>query len=311
MRTLAIGPADHCRSLESLLRNLLPLAPTAYLRQLVRRGKVTINGLQAEPTTLVLQGDSVQLRESGRTASLLTASPPSVDILYEDDRIMALNKPSGLAVHRTAEHGDQTLLDFAARFCQERGAPLPLRPVNRLDRGTSGAIILAKGGTAAGIFGRLVRGVGLSKLYLALVEGELPADGRIDLPVEGKESVTLFRVLGRGRGWAFVALWPLTGRMHQLRRHLAAVGAPVMGDRRYGSPTSMPDGVFCLHSFRTTFIHPETGRRVELTAPLPGSFTTLLQELAPAQAEALVAPLACLLPLEQPNTPDDTKGARP
>jgi 23S rRNA pseudouridine955/2504/2580 synthase len=309
MRTLAIGPADHCRSLESLLRNLLPQAPTAYLRQLVRRGKVTVNGLQSEPTTLVLRGDSVQLRESGRTASLLTASPPTVDILYEDDRIMALNKPSGLAIHRTAEQGDQTLLDRAARFCEERGTPLPLRPVNRLDRGTSGAVILAKGGAAAGIFGRLVRDVGLSKLYLALVEGDLPPDGRIDLPVEGKESTTLFRVLGRGRGWAFVALWPLTGRMHQLRRHLAAVGAPVTGDRRYGSGTMLPDGAFCLHSFRTAFIHPETGRKVELSAPLPAAFIGILEGLSPGPVAPLLDTLACLLPLEQQPLAPDTKGA--
>jgi 23S rRNA pseudouridine955/2504/2580 synthase len=308
MLTIVIDTNDHCRSLESLLRNRYYRAPSAYLRQLARSGKVAVNGAVADIGMQLRLGDTVTLRESARLLQLQTKGVPPLDILHEDDRLLALNKPSGLAVHRTAEDGEDTLLDRARQFFAEAGVPVTPRPVNRLDRGTSGAVILAKGGTAAGIFGRMVKEVGLAKLYLAIAEGELPAGGRLDLPVDGKESSTLYQRLLGGTGWSVLAVWPLTGRMHQIRRHLAATGAPVMGDRRYGSRTLMPGGAFALHSFRTAFVHPESGQKVQLTAPIPPSFTGLLERLAPGQLDSFLTLVADLAPLEPqvPGSEGDT-----
>jgi 23S rRNA pseudouridine955/2504/2580 synthase len=292
MRSIPIDASDHCRSLESLLRNRYFRASSSYLRQLARGGKVQVNGKAAGIDVLLRCGDTVTVRESARLLQLQTGGIPLLDILLEDERIIAVNKPAGMAVHRTAESDDETLLDRAGRYFAEAGVPVTPRPVNRLDRGTSGAVILAKGGAAAGMFGRMVKEVGLEKLYLALAGGELAAEGSIDLPVDGKESLTHYRRLLGGRGWSAVALRPVTGRMHQIRRHLAAAGAPVMGDRRYGSRILLPAGVFCLHSFRTSFAHPESGRRVELSAPVPAAFIAMLEQLAPGELDRFLALIA-------------------
>jgi len=279
MLTFTITESDHCRTVESFLRNLLPSAPFAYLGKLVRGGHLALNGLPATPDTLLVSGDAVTLKESNRTLELMAAAPPSLDILFEDDRIVVVNKPPGLPVHRTAED-EQTLADVAEQFLADRGTPVKLRPVNRLDRGTSGATILAKSATSAGIFGRLVKETGLGKLYLAVADGKLPVEGTIDAPLEGKEAQTQFRTLFQGHGAALLLVTPVTGRMHQIRKHLALTGHPVRGDRRYrGAPLTDYAG-HCLHAFMVSFSHPVTGEEIVIHAPLPAGLLDQLRRLS-------------------------------
>ena len=278
MLTFTISESDHCRRVESFLRNLLPNAPLAYLSKLARGGHLAINGLPATHDTLLVAGDVVTLKESNRTLDLMAAQFPSLDILFEDDRIVIVNKPPGLPVHRTAED-ELTLVDVAEQFLAHRGTPAKLRPVNRLDRGTSGATILAKSATSAGIFGRLVKETGLGKLYLAVADGKLPAEGTIDAPLEGKEAQTQFRTLFQGKGAALLLVTPITGRMHQIRKHLALSGHPVRGDRRYrGAPLAAYPG-HCLHAFLVSFRHPVSGEEIVIHAPLPADLRTQLRQL--------------------------------
>lgn len=275
MLTFTITESDHCRGVESFLRNLLPGAPLAYLGKLTRGGHLTVNGLPVTPDTLLVTGDTMALKESGRTRELLAAKRPSLDILFEDDRIVVVNKPPGLPVHRTAED-EQTLVDVAERFLAQRGTPAKLRPVNRLDRGTSGATILAKSATSAGMFGRFVKETGLGKLYLAVADGKLPAEGTIDTPLEGKEAQTQYRTLFQGKSAALLLVTPITGRTHQIRKHLALIGHPVRGDRRYrGAPLAAYPG-HCLHAFLVSFRHPVSGDEIVIHAPLPAA---LLEEV--------------------------------
>ena len=153
-------------------------------------------------------------------------------------------------------------------YMARRATPCKLYPVNRLDRGTSGAVILAKSSSAAGMYGRQVKETGLDKLYLALVEGIPDNIGMIDKPLDGKESETRYDLLLEGGGCALLAVVPVSGRMHQIRRHLTLIGHPVLGDRRYGSG-DLPDYAgFALHSFRTVLIRPEAGP-LTVCAPLP------------------------------------------
>jgi 23S rRNA pseudouridine955/2504/2580 synthase len=127
------------------------------------------------------------------------------------------------------------------------------------------------------MFGRFVKEEGLDKLYLAVVAGELTGDGTIDAPLDSKESVTRYRVISAGNGMAAVALVPVTGRMHQIRQHLALIGHPVMGDVRYrGYPLPAGFPGFALHSFRTAFTHPATGELLTVCAPLPAPLLALL-----------------------------------
>lgn len=273
MLTFAIASHDHCRQLESFLRTLLPQAPPGYPRKLIKSGAAKVNNAPATPDTILAIHDSVTLKESAATVALLTETRPVLDILYEDDQIVAVNKPPGLPMHRTAEQ-EPNLVDLGVAYLARRGTPCKLYPVNRLDRGTSGVVILAKSSSAAGMYGRHVKEAGLDKLYLALTAGEPDESGLITVPLDGKESETRYRVLLRGDRCALLAVTPVSGRMHQIRRHLEHIGTPVMGDKRYGrgEPTGY-DG-FALHSFRTVIARPGAAPRV-VCAPLPAAMLEL------------------------------------
>jgi 23S rRNA pseudouridine955/2504/2580 synthase len=202
-----------------------------------------------------------------------------LDLLYEDQWIIVFNKDAGLPVPRAAEVDDRNLVEMGRKLLADRGIEGKLRPVNRLDRGTSGVIFMAKGPTAAGMFGRMVKEEGLSKLYLAVAEGSLPEEGSINIPLEGKESETRFRLIFHGDGCSLAAVYPITGRMHQIRRHLSLYGHPVLGDRRYGGPPLPEFTGIPLHSYRTAFTHPATGQRTVIFAPLPEQFLSFLAHL--------------------------------
>ncbi|HLO25176.1 MAG TPA: pseudouridine synthase, partial [Geobacteraceae bacterium] len=183
MLTYTITETDHCRSVESFLRNLLPAATFAHLHQLVKSGHLAVNGAPSSRDTLLCLGDTVTLKESGKTRAFLAGRKPALDILYEDQWIIVFNKPPGLPMHRAAEVEEYNLVDLGGNLLAHRdGFPGKLRPVNRLDGGTSGAVIMAKSPTAAGMFGRFVKEEGLDKVYLAVAQGRLPGEGIIDRP---------------------------------------------------------------------------------------------------------------------------------
>lgn len=300
MITIDISDKDHCRQAGSLLRNLLPGAPLSYLGKLLVSGHLAVNGQPASRDTLLRSGDRLTLKESARTKGFLADRPPVLDIVHEDQWIMAVNKPAGLAMHRTAETAERNLVELCGELLAGRGEQRKPRPVNRLDRGTSGVVLLARSSLAAGMFGRLVKEEGLGKIYLAIANEAFPAhEGCIDFPLEGKEAETQYRVMCEGNGGALVALWPMSGRMHQLRRHLSGIGHPIWGDRRYGGrPLENSEG-FLLHSFRTTLDHPATGDKLDLFAPLPEAFLEHLRRMAGGGYVPLLDSLASLEPVER------------
>lgn len=281
MLSFVIELHNHCRGVESFLHNLLPAAPLSYVRKLIKSGHLAVNGGRAEPGAMLRLGDAVTLKESARTREMQVAGRPEADILYEDDRILVLGKEPGVPVHRAAEDEGRNLVSLAEAFIRrQRGVELKLRPVNRIDRGTSGAVIMAKSSTSAGMFGRFVKETGLDKLYLALVEGELPHEGEIVAPLDGKAAKTRYRVIFQGKGSAILAVWPVTGRTHQIRRHLAGIGHPILGDLRYGGGTLSDYPGHALHAFRVGLRHPETGEELIVHAPLPDGFADLIARLA-------------------------------
>lgn len=291
MLTYLLTETDHCRRADSFLRNLLPDAPLSYLKKLISTRHFEVNGAGVTPATILRRADTVTLKESARTRALLAAPRLPLDIIYEDSWIVAFNKPAGLPMHPAAEVDDRNLVERGTELLAMRGETAKLRPVNRLDRGTSGAVILARSSTSAGIFGRVVKEEGLDKVYLALVEGVPETTGCITFPLKGKEAETRYRVLARGEKGALVALFPLTGRMHQLRQHLSLIGHPILGDRRYGgSPLPAYDG-FALHSFRTALTHPASGERLTIFAPLPEGFLRLANRLTVPVDEVLLQTL--------------------
>ncbi len=279
MLTYAITAADHGRRVESFLQNLLPAAPIAYLRKLTKSGHCLVNGATAMPDLILSVGDRLTLKESGRSRELLSAGRPELDILFEDDWLVIVNKEAGLPMHKTAEEGNLNLVVIAERFFRQKETMLKLRPVNRLDRGTSGGAMLAKSSTSAGMFGRFVKEVGLTKVYLTVVAGELPSEGTVTNPIDGKEAQTRFQRLWQGKGTAFAAVYPVTGRTHQIRKHLSLSGHPILGDRRYGGPSLAGYPGHALHAWGLAFRHPAREETVALFAPLPAGFLALLEEV--------------------------------
>jgi RluA family pseudouridine synthase len=275
MLSFEITHQDHCRRLESYLRTLMPTSPFGYARKLIKNGSARLNGATATPDTMLALHDTVTLKESAATAAQMSPARPVLDILYEDSLILIANKPPGLPMHRTAECEDN-LVDVGQAYMIQRATSCKLYPVNRLDRGTSGTVILAKSSSSAGIYGRQVKETGLDKLYLALVWGTTDFSGVINEPLDDKESETRYRIVLTGEGCSLLAVTPISGRMHQIRRHLAAIGHPVVGDKRY-SGGDMPElSGFALHSFRTAFVLAESGE-LTVCAPLPDEMLTLCE----------------------------------
>lgn len=276
MLTYTITPDDHCRCLESYLQRLLPSAAPGYLRKLTRSGACRLNGSDAGPDTLLAANDRISLKESATVAGYLNGTPATIDLLWQDERLLALNKPAGLAMHPAAEV-DENLADIASAWLEKRvNHPVRAYPVNRLDRGTSGVVLLATSSGNAGMLGRQVKEEGLEKRYLAVVEGSVTGKGEINQPLDGKESVSRYYTLATGKTGSLLLVEPVTGRTHQIRRHLAAIGHPVAGDKRYGAASLEALPGIALHSFRTVLRHPGPETLLAICAPLPAALRELI-----------------------------------
>lgn len=288
MLRFTITADDHCRRLESWLQRLLPAAPPAYPRKLIKSGACRLNSEAATPDRLVCCHDTVSLKESRSVEQYLGGIPAPLDLLWQDSRLMAVNKPAGLAMHPAAEV-DENLVDAASAWLEQRSNhPARAYPVNRLDRGTSGVVLLATSSSSAGILGRQVKETGLDKCYLTVVAGRLEGAAEIDLPLDSKQSVSRYRSLAIGDAATLLQVEPVTGRTHQIRRHLSAVGHPVLGDKRYeGIPLPQLPGI-ALHSFRTILQHPAVSDSLALCAPLPAALRELIcQRCAITEADLL------------------------
>lgn len=298
MLSFTATPTDHCRQVESFLHNLMPGATRGYMQKLIKSGHLLLNGAVTYPSALLSTNDVITLKESIRSAVLLGKYRPEVDLLYEDDMVAVVNKNPGRSVHKTAEGTDKDLVVFCEEYLQRRGTPCKLRPVNRLDRGTSGAVILAKSPTSAGILGRFIREEGLGKIYLAVVEGEIAAQGEMNAPLEGKESLTVYRRIFQGKDDAIAAVYPVSGRMHQIRKHFSSYGHPILGDIRYGGMLVKGLGGHALHAFAVTFPNPSSEAEMTVYAPLPETLLELIRQIAGDSTPLILSVLKGIKPFD-------------
>jgi 23S rRNA pseudouridine1911/1915/1917 synthase len=235
-----------------------------------------------------------------------------LDVVYEDDDVLVVDKPVGLVVHPSPGHWSGTLVNaLLARDTVYGGIAGVERPgiVHRLDRDTSGLLIVAKSDAAQASLMAQLKARRVKKTYLALVQGSVQAAvGRVEAPIgrdpknrmrmavvpDGRPSVTGYRVRERFASWTLLEVDLVTGRTHQIRVHLAALGHPVAGDPVYGTGTSRrgPEGLdrLFLHAWRLVFASPATGELVRLEAPLPATLEVVLAGLR-AAAPGTLAPL--------------------
>ncbi len=246
-------------------------------------GSVTVNGVNAYLGYVPAAGDLVCVTLPERLSPVPAENIP-LDIVCEDSHLVVIDKPSGLVCHPTRGYKSGTLANALAAHCR-----LPARLVTRLDRETSGLVLAAKN---AWIHHRLA-GMALHKEYVAIVTGVLqPASGIISLPLgrdrgrptrravdpRGKQALTRYQTEAAQAGLSLVRLWPITGRTHQIRLHLAHLGCPVADDYFYGNLTGIV-GRTALHASRLGFTHPATGKQLELFAPLPPDMAKAVKDM--------------------------------
>lgn len=229
--------------------------------------------------------------------------PVPFGVAYEDEFAAVLDKPAGIAVHPTLNHPDGTLANGWLYHLAQNGRSGVFRPVNRIDKNTSGLVLCAQNAFAAPLLAGTAR-----KCYLAVVQGTLPqAEGKIDAPIArrgdsiigrcvdpaGKPSLTRYRVLACGGGYSLAACLPVTGRTHQIRVHMAWLGCPLAGDRLYGAA---PDGMgrHALHCAVIRFEHPVTHQSIRVQAPLAPDLAQLC-----GAAGLPLPPLQALEPLDE------------
>lgn len=295
-------------------------ASRSFVQKIIKDQRVRVNGQVCKRASRTVQpGDCVTGELPPPPSTHLEPEDIPLDILFQDDHVVVVNKPAGLVVHPAPGHHRGTLVNALLHHCpdlQETGAE-PLRPgiVHRLDRDTSGVIVVAKTARAFSCLSRQAREHDFDRRYLALVRGEFPEDsGRIEAAIGrsmtdrakmsvtgigGRDAVTRFAVVERFGVASLLSVELETGRTHQIRVHLRFVGHPVLGDPVYGiaqfGDWPIPDAVRtplnelrgqALHAERLGFVHPATGEHLVFSAPPPADFASVLASLRAWRSEA-------------------------
>lgn len=292
---ITIDDSHHGQRIDNFLLSALKGAPRSLIYRLLRKGEVRVNKKRVKPEVRLNEGDVVRIApvrlRPEQTGEPVTLNPKQVEtlnssIIYEDEHYIAINKPSGLAVHG----GSGIRLGLIEQLRLARPDDRFLELVHRLDRDTSGVILVARKRQALVEVQKLFKGTkSIDKRYMALVHGIWPEYcDRADFPLkknelhggerivvvdpEGKESLTKFKVLGQSDRYALIEARPVTGRTHQIRVHCKGVGHGIAGDPKYRNKveedSDKKSGIkrLCLHAWQLAFVHPFTGELLKLTA---------------------------------------------
>ncbi len=306
-----VPPDCSGQRLDRFLVSQLPELSRSRIQLLMEEGHVLVDGIARKASHHVASSETLSVEIPPTRPAGVEAEPLPLDILYEDEDLAVINKPAGMIVHPGAGADAGTLV--AALLNRFGGAGLstiggPLRPgiVHRLDKGTSGAILIARTDEAHRKLVDDFRGRQIDKTYVALLHGKLKGDsGSVELAIArdlrrrsrmtarrrvGREARTDWRVLLRLKSYTVIEAGLHTGRTHQIRVHFSALGCPVVGDTLYGAPhqeraasTLLPPlNRNFLHAARIAFVHPRTSQRIEVRAPLPAQLLNYLVALAHA-----------------------------
>ena len=286
--------------LDAFLANALPDMSRSAVQKLLENGCVMLNGKPGKKNDRVNEGDEIQVTLPEPKKLDVEAKDIPLDIVYEDDDVLVINKPKGLVVHPAAGHNDDTLVNglLFARADALSGINGVLRPgiVHRIDKDTSGLLAVAKNDLAHTVLASQLKDHTMTRTYEAIVCGSFREDsGTVDAPIgrhptdrkkmcvtqrNSKEAVTHWEVVARYRGYTHVRCRLETGRTHQIRVHMAHIGHPILGDTVYGhKKPELGQDSQCLHAGILCFRHPRDGRPVMVMAPLPDYFEWVLKKL--------------------------------
>jgi 23S rRNA pseudouridine1911/1915/1917 synthase len=283
--------------LDKFVAERCPELSRTHARKLIDDGFITVNGAPGKPSLKLAEGDDIEITVPAEAPPDLVANDIPLSIIYEDKDVLVVDKPAGLPVHPAPGHPDHTLVNAVLHYLLGLAAEdaESLRPgiVHRLDMDTSGIIVVAKNRAAQADLSAQFAERTVSKTYLVLVRGRLmPEKGIIDAAIgrdsanrqrmaisaKGREARTDYRVVRYLGDYTLAEIKPETGRTHQIRVHLAAIGFPVAGDATYGVKVPFLERQF-LHAHRIRFRLPSTGEEVEFESPLPEDLTMALENI--------------------------------
>ena len=271
----------------------------SFLQKILKEGEVIVNGKSVKANYKLRKGDRIEFEIPEAVEPDIVAEDIPLSILYEDADVLVVDKPKGMVVHPAAGHYSRTLVNAVMYHCKGElsGINGVLRPgiVHRIDRDTTGSIIICKNDLAHNEIARQLKEHSINRRYRAIVTGVLKdEEGTIEgaigrdkkdrkkmaITADGKPAVTHYRVLQRFKHYTYVECVLETGRTHQIRVHMASIGHPLLGDEVYGrrSDKYKCEGQ-CLHAMTLGFHHPRTGEYIEVNAPLPPYFEHLLAVL--------------------------------
>lgn len=286
--------------IDRCLAELLGELSRSYIQKLLKEGQVLVNGQAVKASYRVCLGDLISLDIPEAVEPKIQAEDMALDILYEDQDVILVNKPKGMVVHPAAGHYSGTLVNGLMAHCRDQlsGINGVMRPgiVHRIDRDTTGVLIVCKNDFAHSKVAAQLKEHSITRRYLAVVHGVIKEEeGTVDAPIgrhpterkkmsinekNGRSAVTHYQVLRRFGHYTYLECRLETGRTHQIRVHMASIGHPLLGDEVYG-PHKCPFSLQgqTLHAAVFGFIHPRTGEYLEFTAPLPEYFEKLLKRL--------------------------------
>ena len=298
-RKFAVVRRDEGQRFDLLVQSLCPELSRTRCGALIRDGWITLNDAIAKPAASVRAGDVVRIVVPPPTPTELVAQHIPLDVVYEDSHLLVVDKPPGLTVHPGPGHPDRTLVNALLALVPDLpGIGGAVRPgiVHRLDKDTSGLMVVAKTDVAHASLTRQLKERTVHKTYLALVVGVMRHEsGEVDAPIArhprhrkkmavvdgGRDALTRYNVIGRYAGHTLVEAHPVTGRTHQIRVHLTSIGHPLVGDPVYGKRSPLVDRHF-LHAARLAFrLPPDEVELREFDSPLPADLQAALDALDP------------------------------
>lgn len=295
MDVFKVDPEHNQERLDVFLTGVLSDSPSrSFVKKLIDQGCVTLNDSPVKAHHKVHEGDEVHvdIPDAVEADETIAAENIPLNIFYEDDELAVINKPEGMVVHPSPGCYQGTLVNaLLYHYKQLSDVNTTMRPgiVHRLDQDTSGLMVVAKDNRTHGKIAKQFQQKKVKKRYVAVVDGEVEFDeGRIEAPLgrhptqrekkdvqyhdDAKDALTQYRVIQRHKGKTLVALYPQTGRTHQLRVHMKHLGHPILGDGKYGKKSSFPR--LALHAQSLGFIHPKRKQWVEFSTPTPKEFLT-------------------------------------
>ena len=300
--TFTVETEDEDTRVDAYLASQIDRMSRSYIQKILKQGGVLVNGKAVKPNYKVCEDDRIEIEIPENEELDIEAEDIPLDILYEDDDVLIVNKPKDMVVHPAAGHYEHTLVNALLYHCRDRlsGINGVMRPgiVHRIDKDTTGALVICKNDTAHQSLAAQLAVHSITRRYRAIVAGNFKEEtftvegniGRssndrkkmaVVSPDKGKHAVTHVKVLQNLKGYAYVECELETGRTHQIRVHMAHIGHPLLGDEIYGPKKCPVKGLQgqTLHAMVLGFQHPSTNEYVEFTAPLPEYFEELLRKL--------------------------------